>query len=259
MSGLVRSQSGAVLLIGLVMLLAVVAIGLGVVTGVRYLETATEQERETNDLIRRAVIAIRGDNESSFGYLGDMGVLPPSLSDLVVAQTPAFNTATFLKVGMGWNGPYLREAEFFSGEELKDAWGESLVYETTTSGGFLATAVIRSKGPDKIANTSDDIVSETIQAQGTLKLYVWKDASENIPPTAVGRLYFSNNGAESFIDGTWVSGQPVPEDHFFFSSVPAGPHVFQLFKEKEPPIEVMVATIRIHPAIENVIKLGYTD
>lgn len=80
------------------------------------------------------------------GYIGDVGYAPIQLQDLVVkpAADPAWNR--FL--GTGWNGPYIIDDG--TGNYLKDAWGNALVYDRVGK-------KIISSGPDGVQGTGDDI------------------------------------------------------------------------------------------------------
>ena len=253
-----RSSRGIALL-GVTVLLAIAAMTLGVLAMIPYLEAANVQEQETQALLRRVVVAITGDRETTFGYLGDMGRLPPTLASLVTPETPAYsNTTTRLNVGMGWNGPYLRDGEFFAGDELDDAWGRPLVYETTSSGGVLTTATIRSTGADGVASTSDDLISETIQALATLKVFAWKETSGNISPQFGGRLYFSSNGAQSSVGVSPTDAGGPAEDYFLYSSVAVGRHAFLMY-HTQSGVEFAVATFDVHPGVANQVRIGYND
>lgn len=74
---------------------------------------------------------------ADFGYVGDMGELPLTLTDLVVRPTRA-DTNT-------WNGPYIRSTfdESPSGFQT-DGWGDSIVYGRAVYG--LDSLFVRSYG-----------------------------------------------------------------------------------------------------------------
>ncbi len=94
-----------------------------------------EETRQKLEQIRYAILGERrlenGVDRARFGYFGDMGRMPTSLTVLTAAETPAWVMDTFYGVGAGWRGPYF-SGKFTGGQSmLVDAWGNNLVYSTT--------------------------------------------------------------------------------------------------------------------------------
>ena len=80
----------------------------------------------TKDEMQRLGRALAGaDSHSERGYEGDVGRLPSTLAALTAkpVSVPAWNAFTHV----GWNGPYIDST---NGDYLKDAWGQSYVYDT---------------------------------------------------------------------------------------------------------------------------------
>lgn len=84
--------------------------------------------------------AILGDPEidsfgerTRFGYIGDMGRLPGSLTVLTASESPAYIFTAYYGVGSGWRGPYISQE--FSGEYPieQDEWGNAFSYSTTAN------------------------------------------------------------------------------------------------------------------------------
>lgn len=116
----------------------------------------SSRETQTQEQVRQIFDAIVGDpTRGSFGYLGDMGRLPTTLTELVTQGTTqlAFHTTAHEgNVGAGWRGPYLTSS-FTTSDLFTDAWGQALSYTNT---GATAGQVI-SGGPDGVLSTADDI------------------------------------------------------------------------------------------------------
>lgn len=126
-------------------------------------ETAKiEQTKQTLD---RLAVAIAGDpkvitdgQRASFGYVGDIGALPPNLDALV--QNPG-GYAT-------WRGPYVRDQFTTGGANSsfkQDGWGNTIVYSGTqelssTSGGITLTRQITGAIADITINRITAIVTD---------------------------------------------------------------------------------------------------
>lgn len=128
-------------LIETVVVLAVLAILAGLLLPPAYRIFTRSQEKDTISALENLKKAILGDpaivmNEArtSFGYLGDMGTFPANLQDLWnKGSNGAYNYNTTLKIGGGWNGPYLNVGTSDNLSSLTlDEWGNPLVYENAT-------------------------------------------------------------------------------------------------------------------------------
>lgn len=117
------------------LLIVVVVIGIMAAIAMQSLTVAVEDTRrlETERKLERLADAIVGDPEkmqdgirSDFGYVGDVGAFPPSLTALYT--NPGYAT---------WRGPYLQieHAEDTSSYRF-DAWGQAVTY----SGGLTVTS-----------------------------------------------------------------------------------------------------------------------
>jgi|GEM_PF-734240 len=171
-------------LIYTIILIAILIIAVGVLGPYLFVrETYRKQDVETLDKIKTIRNAILGNPEviskglrSNFGYVGDMGGLPPLLEYLVLQQNPTPNpfptvwnqtawTVHSTGIGYGWRGPYIDST--YSGnyeyQAFKDAWGTKFQYidsagQTIINPSTVTFPVyIRSAGQDRIFGTSDDI------------------------------------------------------------------------------------------------------
>ena len=229
-------------LLEVIMFLAVFAILAGVLVPFIFGELTVSREEETRQEIAKLVEAIGGNPElGSFGFVGDFGRLPNSLSELNTAITPAFHTADGATnhrgvVGMGWNGPYFKE-EFFSGDNLKDAWGTDYQYNVTTvtrdEGGVSLTTKegqIVSAGLDKQFGTSDDIKSELFQDKGHFFLTVTQGGGDQTAKNVTATLFSPVTGEQSSLVSapTLVDAPEGSETTIVFASVPAGARFVQV-------------------------------
>jgi general secretion pathway protein G len=112
-----------------------------------------------------------------YGFVGDNGVLPAGILDLVS------DIGTFAN----WKGPYL--GGFDPGTYASDAWGNAIVYTILPPGGSVV-AILNSPGPDGILGSGDEDSDLTLQI---LRGEVW--------PTATVQ------GNQSF---TFTATTPVP-------------------------------------------------
>jgi type II secretory pathway pseudopilin PulG len=189
----------------------------------------SSREAETQQQTEEIFTAIVGNAaRSSFGYLGDMGRLPATLSELVAQgsqtafHTQDGSTAHEGNVGTGWRGPYLT-APFSSSDILNDAWGQPLSYTNTgTSAGQVVSA-----GPDGTLSTSDDISFPVqLPVLTTGKLVVTVIVNEIPQPAGLTVSVYSTSSGEQGtpVTQTTSSGGAVP----FSFTVPHGPNVIKV-------------------------------
>ncbi len=175
-------------LIYVILLIAILLLAVSILGPYLFVrETSRQKDVETLEKIKAIRIAILGNPEiiskglrSSFGYVGDMGGLPPLLEYLVLQRSPTPNpfpvswnqtlwSVHSTGIGYGWRGPYLDDT--YSGNweyhAFVDAWGTKFQYGDIngTSPIDPATVIfpvfIRSAGPDRTFGTSDDINENT--------------------------------------------------------------------------------------------------
>lgn len=97
--------------------------------------TRIEQTKEELDQLARAIAGrpdiLSGGQRTDYGYIGDVGAMPPNL-DALVNNPGGYNT---------WDGPYVHD-DFYAGvtgsetEFMIDAWGDAYAY----SGGITITS-----------------------------------------------------------------------------------------------------------------------
>ena len=112
------------------------------------------------------------DGRADFGYIGTVGDLPTSLSDLwLKASFPGytFDTSATL-VGAGWVGPYVPKTTVTRLLDFdRDAFGNLYTYTSTefnrSGDNALVAARIASAGPDGIAGNGDDLLVDLLKAE----------------------------------------------------------------------------------------------
>lgn len=122
--------------------LLVVAI-LGVIASLVVPQLAGRQEQASVDASRLSATGI--EQALKLYALDHGGKLPSTSEGLQVLVAP-------VKQDPRWRGPYLDTLPV-------DAWGQPFLYEVAAQKGGRGMAVIRSVGPDGLANTDDDITN----------------------------------------------------------------------------------------------------
>ncbi|UCC44364.1 MAG: type II secretion system protein [Candidatus Zixiibacteriota bacterium] len=139
------------------LILVVVIVGILASMSLRSIRKATDTVRteETKRELELLAHAIAGNPEllsaggrSSYGYVGDVGALPPDL-DALAANPGGYST---------WNGPYIHDQLSAGGADAYfkvDAWGTAYAYagSTTISSTGGPVAITRS-----LANSVDDLL-----------------------------------------------------------------------------------------------------
>lgn len=206
-------------LIEIVVVLAILAVLVAFLAPMAFESVQSSKIDATRSDVQKVFQAIVGEpDKGNFGYLGDMGRLPASvtasecgslgkkLGDELVTQgsqtafhTDDSGTPHVGNVGTGWRGPYLT-GPFSTGDLLKDSWGQPYCYTETGSG----AGQIVSKGPDGTFGTGDDIKfpvdvpSFNDLTKGTLVVTV----IVNDIPQAAGitvQVYSASNGEQSLL------------------------------------------------------------
>ena len=185
----------------------------------------------TDDHMRSLERAVSGDpvivlNEArtSFGFVGDMGMLPASLEDLwVKGSQDAFAFDTTKKTGAGWTGPYL-ETEIVESIEAAgfDAWGTDLYWDNTPfldpDFGTNALGKLISPGPNGVIDGDDDISLHffNTEIRSRVQGFVRDDDKNGVPGVGI-TVNYPVSGA--------LSSQTLQTDslgYYFFADIPYG-------------------------------------
>ncbi len=210
-------------LIELVVVIAVMGLIATLIAPVLGAWTRNSKESATQTQERQIYAAIFGDpGNGTFGFLGDVGRLPNTLSELVSqGSLPSFGTTNVGNIGYGWQGPYL--TSFFSNTDWTvDAWGPPFSWATT---GTTAGQII-SGGADGTVGTADDITfpSNAPPTTGSIAVSAIVNSIGNPFGVAV-KVYHPVNGVQT---GTATQSY-IPTspsfDGFTFASIPSGVRV----------------------------------
>ena len=209
-------------------IIAIVSVGLMTVSNAAFDMINVEI---TDDHIRALQRAVSGDpvivlNEArtSFGYIGDMGNLPPAIEDLWVKGSQSdFSFDTTKKTGGGWDGPYLETSIVEMLDSLAlDAWSTALFYDPTPflDEGFGANAQgkLISFGPDGIAGGNDDISIHFFDSEIVSRVQGFiRDEDENGVSGVGVTVNYPQNGT--------LTSQTIQSDslgYYFFLDIPFG-------------------------------------
>ncbi len=186
--------------------ITIIIIGILASVAVRQMSSSvdTSKYEQTKQELDQLAIAVRGNpavygsgTESDFGYVGDVGALPPNLDALV--QNPGGYAS--------WNGPYIDRG--FNANDFKtDGWGITYAYSDTllrsTGSGSNIDKLVADAAADLLANNVEGYV---LDANKTLPGVTYKDSvwvqlrhpngtgavvTDSLHPTRDGYFNFSN-------------------------------------------------------------------
>jgi general secretion pathway protein G len=163
-------------LIEIIVAMAILSILAGVMVPMVYRTWESNEIAITRARMADLKTAIAGAPElyqqgvrSHYGFVGDIGLLPDSLDDLVVDSGSWPN----------WQGPYLGGG--FDANTFKlDAWSTPIIYTEhpvpLIISGEAVAATLRSSGPDRTLGTADDIDENSDLSLQILSKDIWPTA-----------------------------------------------------------------------------------
>ena len=189
---------------------------------------STLSEMET---IKRAIAGdpslIINGRRADFGYYGDMGIMPATLTDLIIqgSQPPLTNNTTYF-ITYGWGGPYLSKS--FEGESIasiEDSWRNLYIYtdsKTVNASGDSVYGKITSKGADGEGGGTGydaDIDLEILKSEIVSTVYGSAYTIDGNPMVS-GKVYLRRPNGNAFlkIDSVTTGLQGT----YSFSGVPRG-------------------------------------
>lgn len=220
--------------------IVIVIIIIGIIASVATKEMGTqiddarfEQTKQEMDQIANAIIGnpnIYSDGiRSDFGYVGDVGAMPPNL-DALAANPGGYAT---------WQGPYLIGG---SGNDFKqDAWHVNYSFSNTT-----ITSTGSGTNIDKnYTSSSNDLLANTVKG-------FIVDAGSKIPGTIFAdsvqvRLIYPD-GSGSYSTATQ---SPSSDGNFSFLNIPIGNHKIEIIYL--PDTDTLTYTVSVKP--QSVTKL----
>ena len=213
-----KGVAGLEVMVIIVVLLAAVTIAIPLFLN----RSPVNRENVTTHKILAIKKAIVGDpqlaekgNRGSFGFVGDLGVLPVNLPELLqqAPGRPAYSNSN--NVWFGWQGPYLDYTIDGSGNytALLDAWGRAFRYTYTGGTSSSWSAEIRSFGADAVPDNGDDIVEFITDTE--LRTYVsgtFRDRSGNPVNDSMVTVYFPNG--TTTLDSVQISTNPANQSQY---------------------------------------------
>jgi prepilin-type N-terminal cleavage/methylation domain-containing protein len=245
--GRYRKETGYTLI---ELILVLIIIGIIATVALNSLRSSTSAARveKTKRLLERITFAIAGNptlvsggGRTDYGYVGDVGSLPPNLDAL--AQNPGGYST--------WRGPYIRD-EFTSGGTSatyeSDAWGNALVY----GGG---TTVSSTGGGSAITRTFADSVGALLRNRVTA---VITDLARGVPgdtyDDSVQVLLSVPNG----IGGTTTkSRHPNTTGYVRFDSIPVGLHDLRVVYA--PTHDTIYRKTRVDPGQDTYTEISLSE
>ena len=197
-----------------------------VILNMKFESTIHEMEE-----LKKAIVgdpqAIQNDVRASFGYFGDMGSVPPSLTNLITrGGQAALQVDATLDMVYGWNGPYLRTTFTQDANgNLTDGFGNSYVYSTVrnlSADGDSIYATITSLGDDGSAGgvgTAADINIELFKSDlfGSVYGNIY-DVNDFGMDNATVTIYYVN-GSGGLTNGSTITSN---DGFYYFPRIPFG-------------------------------------
>lgn len=203
------------------LVVVVVIIGILATIAVKSMRATTDTARteETKRRLEKIAFAVAGDPNlesggvrTNYGYVGDVGGMPPNL-DALVANPGGYTT---------WKGPYIQDdltPDGTSSRFKKDGWGKALAY----TGGVTASS---SGGP--ISITRSIATSPTALLNNQIAVTI-TDLSFASPGTiyrdSVKALLDIPNGTGGI---TVKTKFPAADGYLRYDSIPIGQHLLRI-------------------------------
>lgn len=221
--------------------LVIVILVLGVMATVAVMKLTpsieTAKFEQTKQELEQLVYAIGGRPDiyedgarSDFGFVGDNGVMPASLDDLV--QNPGGWST--------WDGPYIESGP--SGNDYKnDAWNSAYIYSdstiVSTGSGMSISRIIASSG--LLSNVVRGVV---LDANSTAPGAIYRDS------VRIDLIYPDGSGSITIAAVT-----PGVDGSFLFSGIPVGNHILRAIGI--PDNDTVSLPVAIYPSRETRLNI----
>lgn len=199
------------------LVITLIIIGILASVAMRTLKTTNEvaKTEKTKQALERIALAIVGSGSgssgatpSSFGYLGDVGALPPNL-DALVSNPGSYSS---------WHGPYIADQFSLGGSPSlykQDGWGTTIGYAggLTLSSTGSGSTITRNLGNSLNELLRNQVRAVVVDAGRTPPGVIYKDS--------VRVQLVIPNGA-----GSWTTKSKIPNANgqVVFDSIPVGLH-----------------------------------
>jgi len=205
-------------LIELVLIVAIIGI-LAAVASIKLIPTIeTSRYESTKSEMRALTCAITGNPDlfvngvrSDFGYVGDIGTLPPDLDAL--ASNPGLAT---------WDGPYIKGDVEIS-DFKKDAWDVDYIYfDTLLRSIGSGTNIDRIFAPSSSSLLNNSVLGYVVDASSDVPGETFRDS------VTINLIYPDGSGNMAI-----VSVSPDALGNFVFSGIPIGNHTLQVIHQPD--------------------------
>ncbi len=230
------------------MVLVIVVIGILATVAAQSMLRTSENERVDTTLREMEAIsrAIAGDERlisngyrCDFGYVGDVGALPPDL-DALIANPGGYST---------WNGPYFRGGFVENAADYSnDAWGDAYTY--------AGSVTIQSSGNGsiitrRIANAAADLTSNTVTG--------FVRDSQGVPPgDAASKITVTITYPDGAGFVTSSSQSPARSGEFTFASmIPIGIHMIRAIETANN--DTVSRYVAVYPALTAIADLRFSS
>ena len=222
------------------LVMVIIIVGIIATIGIRTMSGSIESAKyeHTKKEMQQLVYAICGNpdiytngSRSNYGYVGDIGALPPNLDALV--SSPGYST---------WHGPYINSDG--NDDYKKDAWNVNYEY----SGTLLRSTGSGNNIDKALPVTSSELFNNNISG------YI-VDADNNSPGTTyIGSLLLILEYPDG--GGNMITMTTLPDKNgaFSFGNVPVGSHRFKAIYI--PDSDTITGIVAVTPKSD--VKLNIT-
>ena len=225
------------------LVLIILLLGVIASVAVRNMSTSinTSQHEHTKQELDQLAYAIAGNEQvytngsrTDFGYIGDVGSLPPNLQALYT--NPGGYTS--------WDGPYITNGTA-NNDYLKDAWSIDYVLSSTSIRSTGSGSNIdKDFAASSAALLSNNLNGYIIDASGQAPGDIYKDSLN------VRMQYPNGSGGYSTI-----SVIPDKAGNFAFSSLPIGVHTLSVIYI--PDSDTVTYSVAIEPESSNKLAITF--
>jgi type IV pilus assembly protein PilA len=252
---MLRTEKGMTL-IELVMVIIIIGILAGVAMKSMSSSIQTSKVEATKKELAALADAIVGNTELisngvrvDFGYVGDVGGLPPNLDALIKAPS-GFATTTSAMATSGyktWKGPYIKNSFTQAADDYKrDGWNILYAYD----GGVTITSTgSGSKITKQFANDAADLIKNTIQG-------VVLDGAGNPPGVKNTDVDITITYPDGSGSTTSAASNPSTNGSYSFAGIPVGNHTILAINTPTNDTLVSYVTVLPRSTIINNVKFG---